>query len=75
MVKWVSKFYEQDMNRMPIVTDVAVFDTKEEAMNHFHNSRYTNTTYYYWSYPEKVSDEEAERLLKQYKGDKSKMPV
>ena len=67
MVKWVSKFYEQDMNRTPTVTDVAVFDTEEEAMNHYENQKYTRTIYCYWSFPEKVSDEEAERLLKKYK--------
>ena len=65
MVKWVSFFEEQDETHVPRKSAVLIFDTEEEAMNHFYNSLYTRSLYHWWSYPEKVSDEEAERLKKE----------
>jgi len=70
LVKWVLKFYEQSIYSQPVVTDIAVYDSEEEALRHYYDARLTNTIYYYWGYPERVSDEEAERLLKKF-GKKS----
>jgi len=66
MTKWVVKFYEQDTKHPPKVTDIAVYDTKEKALEHYQNAKFTNTIYYWWGYPEEVSDEEAERLLEKF---------